>query len=63
MPLWFWLNIPAAVVFIGAISGIPLWMVLKRPDKKPEDSRRSAVPTSRPSAPRPQHEREAHLVH
>jgi hypothetical protein len=30
--MWFWMNIPAAVVFFGAITGIPLAMVLRRPD-------------------------------
>jgi hypothetical protein len=26
--LWFWLNIPAALAFIGLWAGIPLWHVL-----------------------------------
>jgi hypothetical protein len=30
--MWFWLNIPLAVVFFGAWSGIPLAMVLRNPD-------------------------------
>ncbi len=63
MPLWFWLNIPAALMVISATAGIPLWLVLRRPDEKREDARRSSVSTSQPSAPGPQHEREAHLVH
>jgi hypothetical protein len=29
---WFWLNVPLAVLFFAAWSGIPLWMVLRRPD-------------------------------
>jgi hypothetical protein len=26
---WFWMNIPAALAFVAAWSGIPLYMVLK----------------------------------
>ena len=32
---WFWMNIPAALVFVGLWSGIPMWLVLKRPDRGP----------------------------
>ncbi len=28
---WFWMNIPAAMVFVAAWVGIPLWMVLRHP--------------------------------
>jgi hypothetical protein len=28
---WFWMNIPAAAVFVAAWCGIPLYMVLKHP--------------------------------
>ena len=31
---WFWMNIPAAVVFFGLWSGIPMWLVLKHPDTR-----------------------------
>jgi hypothetical protein len=30
--MWFWLNIPLAVAFFGAWCGIPLAMVLRKPD-------------------------------
>jgi hypothetical protein len=32
---WFWLNIPLGVMFFLAIAGIPLWMVIRRPDSRP----------------------------
>jgi hypothetical protein len=33
---WFWLNVPLAVLFFAAWSGIPLWMVLRHPDRRDE---------------------------
>jgi hypothetical protein len=33
---WFWMNVPAMVVFFAAITGIPLWLTLRRPDTGPE---------------------------
>lgn len=33
---WFWLNIPPAALFFAAWSGIPLWMVLRHPDRHDE---------------------------
>ena len=32
MSTWFWLNIPLCVAIFSAVVGIPLWMVIKRPD-------------------------------
>lgn len=32
---WFWMNIPAALVFLGLWSGISMWLVLKHPDRGP----------------------------
>ena len=32
MSTWFWLNIPLGVATFSAVVGIPLWMVIKRPD-------------------------------
>ena len=32
---WFWLNIPLGALFLLAISGIPFWMVIRRPDDRP----------------------------
>jgi hypothetical protein len=33
---WFWLNMPLAALFVAAWSGIPLWMVLRHPDRRDE---------------------------
>jgi hypothetical protein len=33
---WFWLDVPLAVLFFAAWSGIPLWMVLRHPDRRDE---------------------------
>jgi hypothetical protein len=32
---WFWLNIPLGALIFGAVCGIPLWLVIKRPDTAP----------------------------
>jgi hypothetical protein len=32
MATWLWLNIPLCAVIFSAVVGIPLWMVIKRPD-------------------------------
>jgi hypothetical protein len=32
MGTWFWLNIPLCAVIFSAMVGIPMWMVIKRPD-------------------------------
>lgn len=33
-----WANIPMALMFVLAWSGIPLWMVIKHPDNRPDFS-------------------------
>ena len=33
---WFWLDVPLAALFFAAWSGIPLWMVLRHPDRRDE---------------------------
>jgi len=33
---WFWMNIPVALVFVGLWTGIPMWLVLRRPDRGPQ---------------------------
>jgi hypothetical protein len=44
---WLWLNIPLMVLFAAAVVGIPLWLVLRRPDFGPEPaSRPGEVPAS-----------------
>jgi hypothetical protein len=32
---WFWMNIPLAVAFFGVWVGVPMWLILKRPDRGP----------------------------
>ncbi len=32
---WVWLNLPVGGLIFLAIVGIPLWMVIKRPDNRP----------------------------
>jgi hypothetical protein len=61
MPTWFWLNIPAAVVAFSATAGIPLWMVLRRPDQKPDLRHRPPAGTPQPAPSQPRHEREREL--
>jgi hypothetical protein len=31
--VWFWLNMPLAAAFFAAWVAIPMWLVLKRPDR------------------------------
>jgi hypothetical protein len=35
MMTWILLNIPLMVLFFGLWVGIPMWMIHKRPDRKP----------------------------
>ncbi len=32
---WVWLNIPLGTAIFAAVAGIPLWLVIKRPDTGP----------------------------
>jgi len=43
MASWFWLNVPLMAVFFLATAGIPLWLVLKRPDRAPREQQASAA--------------------
>ena len=36
------INIPLMLAFLGLMTGIPMWMIFKRPDRAPRESR--AVP-------------------
>jgi hypothetical protein len=36
--LVFWLNIPLAVLAFGIWTGVPLWMVLRHPDRNPAET-------------------------
>lgn len=33
---WFWMVILPAMLIVGAVSGIPLWMVIMHPDTGPD---------------------------
>jgi hypothetical protein len=33
--IWMLLNIPLMVLFFALWAGIPMWLVLRRPDRKP----------------------------
>jgi hypothetical protein len=32
---WLWLNIPLAALIFLAVTGIPLWLVIRHPDAAP----------------------------
>jgi hypothetical protein len=34
MATWVWLNLALGAVFVLAIAGVPLWMVIKHPDAR-----------------------------
>ena len=38
MATWLTVNIILSALFFGAMVGIPLWMVIKRPDPQPDHS-------------------------
>jgi hypothetical protein len=48
---WFWMNIPAALVFVGLWSGIPMWLVLRCPDRGAGSLAVRAPARIRPAAP------------
>jgi hypothetical protein len=33
---WFWMNIPLAAMIFAIWTGVPLWLVLRHPDRGPE---------------------------
>jgi hypothetical protein len=44
---WLWLNLPLMAVFFVAVAGIPLWLVLRRPDFGPQPAGRPGqMPTA-----------------
>jgi hypothetical protein len=51
---WLWVNIPLMVLFVALWVGIPTWLVLKHPDRKPTLAAAPAVAnlTYRPEARR-----------
>ena len=42
MALWLWLNLGLGALFVLAIVGVPLWLVITRPDTPPA---RAELPT------------------
>ncbi len=48
---WFWMNMPAALVFAGLWAGIPMWLVLKRPDRGPASLAAQSPARTRPAVP------------
>ena len=36
MSTWIWLNLVFGALFVSAVVGIPLWMVIARPDTGPQ---------------------------
>ena len=49
---WFWLNIPLGVLIFGAVCGIPMWLVIKRPDTAQMPTGGSGTaPQARPLVP------------
>ena len=32
---WFWLNMPLAAAFFAAWVGVPMWLILRHPDRGP----------------------------
>jgi hypothetical protein len=47
MSTWIWLNIVFGALFVLAVVGIPLWMVIARPDTGP---RHASAPSRRASS-------------
>jgi hypothetical protein len=33
---WFWMNIPLEAAFLAAWIGIPMWLVVRHPDRGPD---------------------------
>ena len=42
---WMLLDIPLMVLFFALMAGIPMWLVLKRPDTRPKLAPAPAVRT------------------
>jgi hypothetical protein len=63
MSAWLAINILLSAVFFGATAGIPLWMVLRRPDEDSGHARPAAAARPQPSgarSPRRRHVRHAY---
>jgi hypothetical protein len=47
MTTMLWVNVLLAAAFIALWAGIPLWLVFRRPDARPQPAA-AAVPAARP---------------
>jgi hypothetical protein len=36
---FLWINIPLMALFFALWAGVPLWMIFKRPDRHPRETR------------------------
>jgi hypothetical protein len=43
MTTMVWINVLLAIPFLALWAGIPLWLVLRRPDHQPQPAAQSAV--------------------
>ena len=52
---FLWINIPFMVLFFALWAGIPMWMIVKHPDRHPRETRtvpaylRQRVPAGSPA--------------
>jgi hypothetical protein len=44
---FLWINIPLMALFFGLWVGIPVWMIFKRPDRHPRETRTIPAPAQR----------------
>jgi hypothetical protein len=42
---WMWIDVPLMVMFFALWVGIPTWLVLKHPDRKPAPAALPAIRT------------------
>jgi hypothetical protein len=49
---WFWMFLPLGAVFFFATAGIPMWLVLARPDFGPEPAGRTGRERAQAAAAR-----------
>jgi hypothetical protein len=38
MTSFFWINFPLAFLFAAIVTGIPMWLIIRHPDKAPDHS-------------------------
>jgi hypothetical protein len=47
---FLWINIPLMALFFGLWVGIPMWMIFKRPDRHPRETRTVPAYLRQPSS-------------